>query len=108
MTGLTSGKSHKDPQPYMHRASGERAATHYNGWMEYAPRPRYDNHNPILTRFRTHRGETPIDLYLDYTDEKAERDPVLVEIVFSVKATPEQIRHAHRVLTKLANVYKEA
>lgn len=31
-----------DPQPYVHRANGERAATQSNGWMEFAPRPGFN------------------------------------------------------------------
>lgn len=116
----------RDPLPFV-TYIGER--THIgttNNALD--PRPEFDHvqhnePNPILVDYRAHKDDGPagyvvesgsagrpfgyrptrIQHYLFQLSD-AERDTVLVEIGLGVKATPDQIIHARRVLTRLSRL----
>jgi hypothetical protein len=99
VSGYTSGKVSHDPLPWA-CAHGKRADEPWKLDREdrrYDPRPEFDNHNPILVAFRKYNTANP---ELDTAEgwlwgiENGHNDP----------ATPEQIDHARRVLTKLAAI----
>lgn len=57
MSSVTSGKHHHDPKPYVD-ATGFRWTPPTYGRdahvsLTYAPRPEFDNHNPILAEYRS-------------------------------------------------------
>lgn len=98
MTTLTSGKAHHDPKPWVNygedgipNAYGRHPRySDCSALCRYEPRPKFDNHNPILVEFR--KGVT-VDPERDWT-----------EIFLST--LPEwdsgEVGHARRVLSKLA------
>lgn len=95
MSAYTSGKVSHDPHPYINGYGSrfDREALYLGGLRltnHYAPRPEFDNHNPILAEFR--KGVT-VDPERDWT-----------EIFLST--LPEwdsgEVGHARRVLSKLA------
>lgn len=90
---FTSGKISHDPEPWIDTEDGERSPdSRQYPWADYAPRPEYDNHNPILIAFREEFAAIGMPLALKYFDETAG----------PATDTPEHIAHARRVLEKLA------
>lgn len=105
MTTYNSQRVNNDPQPYLWR-SGERTESP-SVWGNrpphtFNPRPEYENNpNPVLEAFRKHGpglfGGT--EGWLQYAMPGTHVD--------RVPFTEAHLEHAHRVLTKLINVYKE-
>lgn len=113
MTIYNSQRVNSDPLPWMN-PEGERVSNktrmgsvYYHSpedAMRYKrhPRPKYDNNpNPLLEAFRKHGpglfGGT--EGWLQYAMHGTHVD--------RVPFTEAHLEHAHRVLTKLINVYKE-
>lgn len=107
MTSFTSGKISHDPRAWIdvngNRHSSHRAQLRKGQTLEafyakqgtiYAPRPEFDHHNPILAAFRGEVAGLGMPQSLKYFDETAGPST----------DTPEEIDHARRVLTKLANL----
>lgn len=106
---FTSGKISHDPEPWQHSwkgVPGIRTATpglslRHNTCPyctpQYAPRTEFDNHNPILVEFRR---SCPWDVAEAARIAAEWLEPPARPIPAS--ASPEQIDHARRVLTKLA------
>lgn len=101
MSGYTSGRVHKDPEPWRNPNDGRRSS-HGVKWISgrdlYQPRPVYDNHNPILVELRR-----TVDLGASL--------PAMVQVFRNwfrfgkaekISATLAQANHAWRVLEKLA------
>lgn len=103
-----------DPLPWTD-PRGENRHGPYGGWSsEYAPRPEFDRPqhnptNPILTEFRkcaAEHGDAPrLAAHWTKSDwmwaEMCLKDHSFVDEPIG---TPEQERHARRVLTRLANL----
>ena len=104
MTIYNSQRVNNDPQPYLWR-SGERTENP-SVWGNrpphtFNPRPEYENNpNPILEEYRSSTQVTEIWLVtIEYTLRKTQQ--------YRTPPQEDQLDHAHRVLTKLINVYKE-
>lgn len=114
MTIYNSQRVNNDPKPYVVYADHRRTEMRCIPWVEditgggsvdycyvYEPRPKYDNNpNPILERFRSSEGRAELWAALI---EAELRFPDCCE----TEEHKKKLRHAHRVLTKLINVYKE-
>lgn len=113
----TSGKTTHDPEPYVDQwgidrnADGDPAGYDFDVQFHYAPRPEFDNHNPILVAYRRipdiDLWDMGFAMHATYGGEREWERPDHYFHSFVV-ASPEQVKHARRVLTKLANIYKEA
>jgi hypothetical protein len=115
MNGFTSGKATHDPEPWECKLhDGARGTDTECGvfWpvhdRRHAPRPKFDNHNPILVAFRSQpdidlwdMGFAMFTTFGGYKDW--EKDHHYFQC-FTV-ATDHQIAHARRVLTKYAAVF---
>lgn len=107
MTIYNSQRVNNDPQPYLWR-SGERTENP-SVWGNrpphtFNPRPEYDNNpNPLLEAFRT-ISEHPRGGLVALAERVLKNRHGLWDEEIN---DPSYIEHAHRVLTKLINVYKE-
>lgn len=112
MTIYNSQRVNNDPQPYLWR-SGERTENP-SVWGNrpphtFNPRPEYDNNpNPVLQAFRkesdwgwlNEEGKAQeVREWIGWLSDKSHNIYLFQK--------HEHIEHAHRVLTKLINVYKE-
>lgn len=121
MTGFTSGKISHDPEPWVSRRTGERypepdaaPETVLTWGMDLAPRPEFEHHNPILVDFRRLMGEiiqtgsgTESPAQAEWWIELLDGDPHM-DNPYSwgdlAGSDQEQIDHARRVLTRLADL----
>src|SRR4051812_20244760 len=98
---FTSGKISHDPEPYLTGGLIDPRTKHPgHGRRVYAPRPEFDNHNPILVELRR---------CIALGSDQAAMVQVLRNwIVFGkaekIPSSPAQTSHAWRVLTKLARL----
>jgi hypothetical protein len=102
----TSGKISHDPSPNIDNATGRRVRSGFPvPGCTWAPRPEFDNHNPILAYLRASLGHyesfdgeemNSAQIAADWLDHGSLGDyaPEL--------SSPTHINHARRVLTKLA------
>lgn len=113
-TYMTSGKHHADPEPWVFTGTSTR--TSFKGaWglmQDYAPRPDFDNHNPVLVSFRQHVQDDhslveESERWLrDMTPERITAGSLTAVVGLAPwSLNPEHIEHARRVLQKLAAVY---
>lgn len=107
MSLYTSGKVHHDPEPYRTRFPTLIRHRHpawaplaedciYGPGCEYAPRPEYDNHNPILVDFRREAEALGRSYPKDWLR--------VCKPWFWPDGFDTHIAHARRVLTKLASL----
>lgn len=103
MTIYNSQRVNNDPLPYT--GPRGRAAINYGlGVQGYNPRPQYDNNpNPILEAFRT-VSENPRGGLVALAERVLKNRHGIWDEKIIGRSHQE---HAHRVLTKLINVYKE-
>ena len=121
MTIYNSQRVNNDPQPYcvyvnhqrthVYVSSDEEVTLGFDGDLDlvYDPRPKYHNTpNPVLEAFRNESDwdwlneegkETEVREWLWWLSDKSHNIYLFQK--------HEHIEHAHRVLTKLINVYKE-
>ncbi|WP_025157230.1 hypothetical protein [Leifsonia aquatica] len=109
MTGFTSGKGSKDPEPYVGipTPGGEGIRLERppvtEGWEVFLdPRPEYDNHNPVLVELRW-----DISVIGDPRWAVKNQLDALAWGEWNTQATWEQRQHARRVLEKLEAFYAE-
>ncbi|MFF2053861.1 hypothetical protein ACFVU2_19810 [Leifsonia sp. NPDC058194] len=111
--GYTSGRTHRDPSPNIDNATGRRVRSGFPvPGCTWAPRPEYDNHDPILAAFRRDHetrlewwtAEHHIETWLGPLGLAAESGEYpTYSTIWEIKqaATPDQIDHCCRVLTRL-------
>lgn len=107
MTGYTSGKTTRDPKPWLSTATSPdlRASEYLDDDWAFRPRPEYDNHNPILVGYRANPDIDLWDIgFAMFTSFGGNRDWDERGHYFHsfTIATPEQVDHARRVLTRVA------
>lgn len=111
---LTSGAHHADPLPYRHPddANGDVAGLRYSypirflsGTSIHAPRPEFDNHNPVLVSFRKMQTLYPRQ---SINSRAWGYLSSLSSLGIALGASQDQITHARRVLRRLAYFTKES
>lgn len=104
-SGFTSGKTTHDPEPWLLSTGArfsETVALMFPevgrfGLADYAPRPEFDNHNPILVWLRALWGDPNCGTHTEILRYML-NDVRLIGSEFTIAERD----HARRVLTKLA------
>lgn len=121
MTKTYSSGKHRvvnaDPTPWV-GADGSRRARYSRFAPRFDPRPEFDRPltneaNPILGAFRKHReavreaGFEPTRVLLSELDQMVPGRDNIDTSAEDDRVTSDQINHARRILTRLANLTKE-
>lgn len=104
MTYFTSGKVSHDPEPWTSQYGNRyNAPWSFGERIEFthAPRPEFDNHNPILVSLRRMQEIQP---KVSLNRRTWAYLSGLEGLGIAIGATRDQITHARKVLTRLANL----
>ena len=106
---MTSGKHHRDPEPYIIDTGwlvirSAHAPTLPVVSYERRPRAEFDNHDQIIASFRAMYAAAPPALKANAARHYLAS---VRDMGIAMGISEERRDHANRVLTKLANVYKE-